>query len=528
MSEKSLRDIVIVGGGTAGWLTAAYLRSQLGDWRDDKLSITVVDSDQIPAVGVGEATIPSIRQTLAALDVDEREFMRATSATFKLAIRFDGWLNAPGQKTTSDKYYHAFGKLRSAGAHDFAPFWVLQDQADRKSFAESAFLNPHLCEAMRAAKRPSDPPFGGPLVYAYHFDAQRLAAFLKELCVQRGVHHVNDRVLGAETDDEGGLSRLKLEAGSELNADFFVDCTGFRSRLIGDALGAEFTSVGEALFCDRAVTFQVPHAAPGLPVRPFTLATATKAGWIWDIDLDTRRGFGHVYSSQHMSDETAETVLRSHIGAETSGLEARLIEMRCGYIKTPWIGNCVAVGLSGGFLEPLESTGIYLIEAATSRLASMLPMTRSPRRFAAAARQFNAQMSVIYRTTIDFLKLHYALSRRDDSGFWLQNRDPDTYPASLKDRLLMWHERPPAPADFPLVHEPFKHSSYQQVLYGMETLPEISARASRYRDATAAHAMMEKLATDAASAQSALPDHRAMIDQINGRNVLAGASIRTI
>jgi len=512
---QATRNIVIVGGGTAGWLSAAYFSRALGFGRKNGTTVTLIEASDEPSIGVGEATVPLICQTMDTLGLDEAEFMRETSATFKLAIRFDDWLHEPsGDERHS--YYHAFGVPRTAGFDFMAPYWVLANGESRPPFAKYCMLNAHLCDAYRAPKRPGDPPFRGPLVYAYHFDAGRLADFLKRKCAEVGVIHVVDRVLDVERGDDGLIEALVTEASGRLTGDLFLDCTGFAARLIEGRLGSEFTSFGDMLFCDRAVALQVPHADANQPIPPYTTATARKAGWIWDISLNERRGTGHVYSSAHMDADEAEAILRDYLGGDTGTLEARHIRMRVGYREQQWIGNCISVGLAAGFLEPLESTGIFLIEQALMRIGDLVPPFATTESLHLSARRFNRQMAATFTNIAEFLKLHYCLSRRTDSPFWDENRDPATWPATLRDNLREWQSRTPGLFDFPSFLDPFKAISYQQILLGMDYLPDLGPQRHKYRYADDADAAARQVQEDANKAAAALPDHRALIDQICG------------
>jgi hypothetical protein len=299
--------------------------------------------------------------------------------------------------------------------------------------------------------------------------------------------------------------------GQPIAGDFFIDCSGFHARLIGDARGSPFRDVGDVLFNDRAIAMQVP-TAPDAPIAPYTLATAHEAGWIWDIGLPERRGTGCVYSSRHMSDDEAEAVIRRYTGVDHP---TRRLAFRTGYRERQWIGNTVAIGLAAGFFEPLESTGIMLVEVAARMVGDMLsgPVDRDA--IAGAARSFNRQMAARFAAIVEFLKLHYAVSQRADTAYWRDNRDPASWPEGLRDKIAQWRHRLPSRFDFVADHETFLPPSWAFILHGLgfETDAGRGAFDAMPREARDAMAAFAKVRQAAAQATAALPDHRALIRQ---------------
>jgi tryptophan halogenase len=506
-----ITNVLIVGGGTAGWLTACFLAKQLAA-RDAKgVRITLVESPDIGIVGVGEGTFPSIRGTLAAIGIDEARFIRECSATFKQGVHFRHWVRAPGEPG-HDHYFHPFSHpSQRPGGFELLPYWLNGDAGAGLPFAAAVTMQQRVAAAAHAPKRAHDADYLGPMNYAYHFDAGRFAALLAEHGRALGVRHLQGNVERVELDADGGIAAVHTREHGALKAGLYVDCTGFRARLIGEALGSPFKSVSDTLFVDRALALQMPYETPDAPIPSYTISTAHEAGWTWDIGLQERRGIGYVYSSRHTDDARAEQVLRACIGKQAEGLTPRRLELKVGYRETQWVKNCVAVGLSGGFLEPLESSGIGLIETAAYLVGFLFPHEGA---MEATARLFNEQMRERYARIVDFIKLHYCLTQRTDSPFWIANADPASIPQTLRDKLTMWKSRPPHRLDFVTDLEMYPPSSWQYVLYGMEFATRLRPGAvdpARREDARREFAMIAHMAE---RALADLPQHRAMVEQM--------------
>ena len=509
---EGTRSILIVGGGTAGWLTAAYLARFLDIANRGDLRITLVDSPDIGIIGVGEGAFPTIRTTLQFLGVEEADFLRATGATFKQGVRFDDWLRTPAPGEHSH-FFHPFEAPLYAHDTSLVSLWLAQDPAIRPPFAEAVTIQHRVAGDARAPKGLSEDGFAAPLNYAYHFDAAGLARLLADRARALGVLHVEDRLLGAVRGADGMIAQLEFERSGAMTADLFVDCTGRRAELIGGALAEPFVSVKRYLFADRALACRVPDPRADAPLPSYTIAAAHEAGWIWDIGLRDGRGVGAVYSSDHIGDDRARDILAAYLGRAGEPAGARLIRYDPGYRRRQWVGNCVAVGMASGFLEPLESAGIVLIEAAAAMIAELFPMVGP---VDASADRFNALMTARYDCIVTFLKLHYCLSRRDEP-FWRDNSDPASIPDVLKDLLDRWRFRPPSRFDFTLDVETFAHFNYQYILYGMEFATAPPARATAVvPDADGAFARIRHFGDQAVRD---LPSHRHLIEQIN-----AGAS----
>jgi flavin-dependent dehydrogenase len=507
--------IVIVGGGTAGWLTAAYLAKRLGADRPGGARITLIEAPDIATIGVGEGTFPTIRSTLAELGVSEARFLRESSATFKQGVRFVDW-ERRSQNGKSCEYFHPFNLPLRPNGRDLSPYWLLDRQAGgAPPFADAVTTQGAVIAAGLAPKRLEDPDFQGPMNYAYHFDAARFADFLRGVAVEAGVTHLKGRVDGVVRDMTGDIASIQAGELGTIEGDLFVDCSGFRALLIGEALGAPFKRVDDVLFNDRALAIQVPYETPDAPINPYTLATAHEAGWTWDIGLDSRRGVGYVFSSRHTDEARAEQVLRGYVGQAGEGLTPRLLKFQTGYRERQWIGNCVAVGLSAGFFEPLESTGIMLIEVAATMIAEVFPLRDRAARDA-AARTFNAAMVGRFERIVTFLKLHYCLTKRDEP-YWRDNADPATWPEALRDLLAQWKHRPVSRFDFLVDLETFLPSSYQYILYGMNADADFAPVEGRYGEAALARQSFAKVAEAAREALKHLPPHRQLVEAYYGR-----------
>jgi tryptophan halogenase len=463
-------SIVIVGGGTAGWMTAGILAARFRPDRDDGLSITLIESANIGTIGVGEGTWPSMRETLQAIGVSEANILMACDGSFKQASKFQDWLE-PGHS-----YYHPFMAPRRFEEVDLADEWLAGQglAGDRPlPFADFVSFQPALCDQDRAPKTLATPEYQPVANYAYHLDAIKFAELLKRHCVERlGVHHVIGDVEAAVGDEDGYLTGVRLGDGKTIDGDLFVDCSGLKGLLIGGHYGSPLTDVRDQLFVDTALAIQVPYDSDAAPIRSATLSTAQSAGWIWDIGLQSRRGTGYVYSSAYASEDQARATLSAYLGDEKAGNNARRIAINAGYRKTPWVKNCVAIGLSMGFVEPLEASSIVMIELAAKALADRMPASRDE--MAGMSPRFNADFAGYWAAIVDFLKLHYGLSRRDEP-FWADNRRPETMSDGLRDLLGLWKTRTPRIQDFPHRAEIFPAASYQYVLYGMDFATEVPA-----------------------------------------------------
>lgn len=501
--------ILIVGGGTAGWLTAAYLAKALALSPGGAAQITLLESPEIGIVGVGEGAFPTIRATLKFLGIREEEFLRETAATFKQGIRFVDWLHAP-EGDTRHEYFHPFEAPLQSDLGSLAPYWLAQDPRTRGTFAEAVAIQSRVAAAGRGPKCVHDDPFDGPLAYAYHFDAVKLAALLARHAIAGGVERIADVVTRVDVAPDGRIAGVETRDHGLLAADLFIDCTGFRAELIGRALGEPIKSVRAHLFTDRAITAKVPYGRSRTTLPSFTGATAHEAGWIWDIGLAEARGVGCVYSSAHVDDSRAAEILHAYLGTEDGTVTTRTLAFEPGYRDRQWIGNCVAVGLAGGFLEPLEATGIVMIESAVAMIAEMLPQGGA---IDAPARRFNALMRARYDNVVTFLKLHYGLSRRREP-FWRDHADRTTWPDVLVEQVEQWRFRPPGRFDLTLDTETFAYFNYQYVLYGMNDDAVLPAGRNRLPNAELAERQFARIRSLGARAMLELLPNRELLEQL--------------
>jgi tryptophan 7-halogenase len=451
VNTREVRSVVIAGGGTAGWMTAAALARVFGP----RLTITLVESSEIGIVGVGEATIPAIAGFNRMVKIDEDDFLRHTQGTFKLGIEFVDWW----QKGQS--YMHAFGPVgRDLAYIPFHHYW-LRDRESAGSLWDYSFnwLAARRGKFARVEKIPETPVAG--LVWAFHFDASLYAAYLSKLSQAMGVRRIDAKIAGALQKPDGDVRALKLKDGRELEADFFVDCSGFRGLLIEQALQTGYEDWTHWLPCDRAQA--VPTQSTG-PLLPFTRATALEAGWQWRIPLQHRTGNGHVYSSAHVTDERARERLLANLDAPALA-EPRVIKFTTGRRKQLWNRNVVCMGLASGFLEPLESTSIHLIQVTIQRLILHFPHVGNVEE---RRREFNRAAAAEYDYIRDFLVLHYHANNRVGEAFWDDCRNM-SIPDSLRHRIELFRE---TAGIFCATDDLFQLTSWLQVLWGQGVRPD--------------------------------------------------------
>ena len=449
-----LRRILIAGGGSAGWMTAALL-SKLFKGR---YAITLVESDEIGTVGVGEATIPAIKKFNELLGLDEDEFLRRTQGSFKLGIQFNDW------SRIGSSYVHGFGVIgRDLEWLRCHHYWLAAHREGRVGPLDLFSINTLAAPANRFMRPRADMPDSpiGQIAYAFHFDAGLYAAYLAEQARGRGVERREGRIVHVAQDAGSGFIRsVTLDDGGVLEADLFVDCSGFRGLLIEQALHAGYEEWSHWLPCDRAVA--VPSARSA-DFTPYTRSTARPAGWQWRIPLQHRTGNGHVYASRWMEADAAEAMLLAHLDAPAVG-EPRHLRFVPGRRRATWVKNCVAIGLSGGFLEPLESTGLHLIQSAILRLVRLMPDARfDPANIA----EFNRQSDFEYERIRDFIILHYKATERGDTPFWRHVRDMDV-PDTLARKMALFAANGRV---FREDDELFAEESWIQVMIGQGLLP---------------------------------------------------------
>jgi tryptophan halogenase len=487
-----MKRLLIVGGGSAGWMTAAYLNGALNEGgASPKVEITLLESPDIPRISVGEATIPSMRHLLSVVGIPEVDFMRATDATFKQSIKYQNWVHNDGSF-----YHHPFTSMREQPLDHAGERWLASDQSI--PFMDTCSVQPAACEAALAPAMRQRWSLPYRLNYAYHMNAQKFADVLRDFSTARGVKHVMANLEQVDQDHRGWIQAVHTDRSGVLSADLYVDCTGFKGHLIAQTLHTEFEDYSQYLLCNRAVTMHLPYERfyPGC-VRPYTTATALSSGWVWDIPMQNQRSIGYVHSSDFIDKDDAEAELRAYQGHGTNDLAVRFVDFKVGRRKALWNANCIAIGLAGGFIEPLESTGLYLSDLGAVLLAEHWP--RDETLVPALAARYNRLMANRYYEILDFINMHYCLTQRTDTPFWQEVQKPERINPRLKAKLSMWKQKPPTVHDFEdqwftgmdetsrqfdfstIGNRPpidtgglWNHESYECILYGMHYLQKES------------------------------------------------------
>ena len=499
-NEQTIRNVVIVGGGTAGWMAAAAFSRYLDNGHTKTV---LIESEEIGTIGVGEATIPPLITFNAMLGINENDFVAATKATFKLGIEFVNWGGL------GERYFHPFGSFAQdlQGVHFHQLY--LRERKRRVMQDISAWSISAMAAALRRYGRPgqnAQPPLSD-MRYAFQFDAGLYAAYLRSYAEAGGVHRIEGKIVDVKLDGEdGNVGSVILADGRTIDGDLFIDCSGFRGLLIEQALGTGYEEWTHWLPCDRAVA--VPCSYSGGP-DPFTRSTAYAAGWQWRIPLQHRMGNGLVYSSSHISDDDAAALLLANLEGEPLA-EPRHLSFRTGRRKLAWNRNVVSLGLSSGFVEPLESTSIHLIQAGISRLLSLFP----DRRFNPVERnEYNRQIQALFEDIRDFIVLHYHATRRADSDFWNYCRTMDV-PDSLKNKLELWRAKGRVFRD---ELELFPTTSWVAVMLGQGVVPDEYEPIVDALDEEKVASALEQMRLGILQTAERLPAHGEFIAQILGQ-----------
>lgn len=500
MTASDQKRLVVVGGGTAGWMAASYLNRFLvrKGWQ-----VTLVESPDIGTIGVGEATIPSLVRFVRAMGFDEDEFMRRTAATYKLGIQFIDWFDH------GHTYFHPFGICGVVNGLDLFHFWM---KRRLEAGATEAYTDYSL-QALLSREGRAPRQFGGssPIMqtgtYAFHVDAGALAQYLKEVATAEGVRHLFGEVREVRRGPWGDIASLDIGGGRELEGDLFVDCTGFKGLLIEEALGDPWIDWSHHLLCDRAVVMPLPRDEEPLP---YTRSTALEAGWMWQIQLASRTGNGYVYSSAHTTaDEAAATLIARADLKRARTADPRHLKMRIGRRKNFWLRNCVSVGLASGFVEPLESTGIHLIQKAVELLVDHFP---SGDRDDLLRGAYNRRMESLYEEVRDFIVLHYLLTDRFES-FWRDARAA-AIPETLQDALDFYEANGRLPLERTDV---FAESNYHFVLAGNGRLPRRPVARADFAPLQPVAPVFAQIREQNARVAAGLPPHGRLIEAVNRR-----------
>ncbi len=501
-----LKNVVVVGGGTSGWMTASYLTAAFGD----RLNVTLVESNIVGRIGVGEATFSTVRHFFEYLGLEEKDWMPACNATYKLAIRYEGW------REEGHAFYHPFERQRVVDGFTLTDWWLKNPPSDR--FDKDCFLVGGLCDNLKSPRSLDSILFERDLgerssyrttlaeqstqfPYAYHFDATLVANFLRDYTVTRGATHVLDDVVDVALDERGWISHVVTKEHGNVTGDLFIDCTGFRSLLLGKALEEPFVSYQDSLPNDSAVALRVPLNMENEGLRPYTRATTQEAGWIWTIPLFDRVGTGYVYASDYSTPEQAEQVLREFVGPAADELEANHIKMRIGRSQRHWVNNCVAIGLSSGFVEPLESTGIFFIQHAIEQLVKHLPDSRWDE---GLRDSYNSLVNRCMDGVREFLFLHYYAAKRADNQYWRDTKKR-ALPDGLAERLERWKTRlPDTESVYPHYHG-FEAYSYVCMLLGLGGIELRPSPALALLDPASAQHEFKLVTEQAAELERTLP-----------------------
>jgi tryptophan halogenase len=502
-------SVVIVGGGASGWMSAAFLQRFLNSdpERTAPVRIRVIESPDIPIIGVGEATIPSLKGTMEYIGIPETVLLRETHGAFKQAIRYQGWGNPDDPE---DYFYHPFD-YGVQQVYEWMGHTWLERNRDAKPFhfGRDLSVQCRLCDDFRAPYEPTRRGNVHEMRYAYHLDAVLLANLLRRTATERGVEHVVGKVSDVALAESGDIAAVVLEDGARVEGDLFIDCTGFHGLLLTKALKEEFLSFAPDLVCDRAFALQVKED-PAKPIVPYTRARAMKGGWAWTIELQRRHGTGYVFSSSHLTDQQAMDEFLQVVGEDRvlDSFTPRVIQMRTGRHRRAWVRNCVAIGLAGGFIEPLESTGIYLSELGVRALTECWP-TAANREFMTA--EYNRRVADFYEELLDFIVFHYRLAGRRDTDFWHDAAEKGRVSERLAHNLELWKHRSPMAADIGTRGTVFVHLSYQYILAGMR--PDIGRGYGRIGlyPRVDEQSILQGVRAMGDRYLSSLPDHREML-----------------
>ena len=509
--SNSLKHVVIVGGGSAGWITAGSIAAMHNSQSEQGIKVTLIESPDVKIIGVGEGTWPTMKGTLQKMGVSETDFMRECDVSFKQGAKFAKWVTGD----EDDFYYHPLVLPQGYFDIDLFKYWQQNNQG--KSFSDAVCFQEPLCEQGLAPKLITSPEYAAVANYAYHLNAGKFADFLKSHCIEKlGVEYISDHVGAVNNKTSGDIASVSTKNHGDIAGDLFVDCTGFSSLLIGKHYQVPFISKKDILFIDTALAVQIPYEEGDDAIASHTISTAQDAGWIWDIGLPSRRGVGHVYSSRHTTQGEAENALRAYlktsIGEKSQEVTFRKIDINPGVREKFWVNNCVAVGMSAGFLEPLEASALVMIELAATTISEQLPANRESMDI--VAKKYNERFTYNWDRIIDFLKLHYIASKRQDTAFWCDNRDPATIPESLQELMTLWKHRTPSEYDFSRKREVFSAASYQYVLYGMDYNFTQDESVTNEVEQQMADRMFEENRKITEKYLSALPTNRDLVSKI--------------
>lgn len=502
---STIKNIIIAGGGTSGWMTAALMARSLNP---AECRITVIEPPGPRGIGVGEASIPSLLSLLRTLRADEFEMMQRCEATYKLGIRFRDWV------TLQSDHWHPFGVNGARiDGRDLFQFWFAERKRTGSNqpyhefslhwAAAVAGRGPHSAAAVSHITKTRS--------YAFHFNAEALAGWLRDIALASGIHEISGSVAGAVQNEQGDVTSVTLKSGETVPGEFFVDCTGFQSALMNKVMQDPFQNWNDQLLCDRAVAFKIEGKRS---IPPFTVSQAMPSGWMWQIPLANHVGLGYVYSSQFVTDDEAWSQLQAATTefADSEQVTPRFLKMRVGRQTSFWKNNVLAIGLSAGFLEPLESSGIHLSQVAVELFLELFPTGSN---HAPARTHYNARIASIYDEVRDFVQMHYWLSQRKDTPFWIAARNAQLSPA-LKRRMEMYDDS--GALDL-LLPEAFPETSYYHLLAGSGRLPRRASSLALTATSEQLQNIFRAIHQQNEDALRDLPLHEELLDRIHRQPV---------
>jgi tryptophan 6-halogenase len=528
--DHRIERVVILGGGTAGWMTAAYLGKAL----QSTAKITVLEAPAIPRIGVGEATVPNLQRAFFDyLGLAEDEWMRECNAAFKTAVRFVNW-RTPGDGAATprplngrtDHFYHPFGLLPEQDQVPLSHYWVNDRLAGHtdEPFDYACFREPPMMDALKAPRHLDGTPATR---YAWHFDAQLVADFLRRFATtKQGVEHVQDEMTGVNRDERGFITGLRTKSGRELTGELFIDCSGFRGLLINKAMAEPFIDMSDQLLCDSAVATAIPHDDAANGVEPYTSAIAMPSGWTWKIPMLGRFGTGYVFSSRFADRGEATRDFSRLWHLDQDNTDFNQVSFRVGRNRRAWTKNCVSIGLSSCFLEPLESTGIYFITAAIHQLVKHFPDKRFDQ---VLIDRFNREIETMFDDTRDFIQAHFYFSPRVDTPFWRANKELHL-PDNIREKMAMY--KAGMPINAPITDENgyygnfeaefrnfWTNGSYYCIFAGLGVLPDhpLPVLAHRPESVSAAAALFEGVRTKQRELVGSLPSNYDCLRRLHGR-----------
>lgn len=505
-----IKDITIVGGGSAGWIAASYMSKHL-----EGVNIKLIESPDLPVVGVGESTVPPLVDFMKSLGIEEKEWMSQCNAVYKSSICFQGFY-----ENTDPPFWFPFSRTWGVANEPANRYWLYKHYtdnnfSDRFSLYDYCTLVPEICRQGKTVR--SIPG----TTYAYHFDAAEFGEVLKKYAINNGVEYISDTVTRVVQNEDGTVKEVELKEGKPVSGDLFLDCSGFRSLLIGETLSEPFDEFYDTLFNDRAMAIRVPYEDKEKEMTSYTNCTALSSGWVWNTPLYNRIGTGYVYSSKHQSEDEAEQEFRNHLGADrVKDVNALHIKIRVGKHRNTWVKNCVAIGLSSGFIEPLESTGIQIFQSEVHLLTEILKGRNDYNNADIAT--YNTSITKFLELIRDFLVCHYALTSREDTPYWKDVKYNTKIPESVIEKLInaranmpSWRNQLQYDNGGPLAGFGFNEGWYS-ILAGMNYLPfdfdlhrehEIGVFDRHLKDNMAEADMIYRKLNDEREKVSAMPSH---------------------